>query len=130
MSLAVELQRSTYADLTAAAIPGLGDRVFSRVPAQTALPYAEIGHDTILGNDDAGDFYDCTVEVSVFAATMAEMKTLAAHVEATLSRPPVLDSYSCHEWHFEGLRSVTQKYGSDLIEQGILEFQYMVQRRP
>lgn len=130
MNPATELQKSTYADLVAADIPGVMTKVFHRVPANTALPYVEIGHDQVMGDDTAGVFFDCYVEVSVFAKTMPEMKAIADRVHTALDRAPTLEGFTCHEWHFTGLRSVTQKYGSDIIEQGVVEFEYSIQRLP
>ncbi len=123
-----EVQKAVYARLIAANIPGVGSKVFHRVPASTPLPYLEIGRDLISGNDDAGDFYDCEVEIEVFATTIPEAKAIAERIHAALNSPLVLNGFSCHEHHFVGLRPSRSIQGSDIVETIVVEFEYMIQK--
>jgi len=123
----LEIQKWVYARLVAAAIPGVLAKVYPRVPAGAALPYLEIGNDQIIGDDEAGNFFECHVEVSAFAATTTEAKTIAGLVYAALNVAPTLTGFTCHEWHYTSTLYRSEIDGSDEFEQAIIEFEYHVQ---
>lgn len=110
------------------AIHGLA--VYTRIPPKTPLPYVEIGQNQIIGEDDAGSFFRAYVEVSVYAATTAEMKAIAGQVFSALNVNLTLDGFTCHEFHYDGLNPHREMQGSDVIEQGIMTFEYLVQTLP
>lgn len=110
------------------AVSGL--KVYTRIPPKTPLPYCEIGNDQIIGEDDAGSFFRAYVEVSVYAATTAEMKTIAGEVFTALNRNLTLDGFTCHEFHYDGLVPRKEIQGSDVVEQGVMTFEYLVQTLP
>lgn len=110
------------------AIPGV--KAYPRVPEGAKLPYLEIGQDQIVGEDDAGAFFRAYVEVSVFAATTAEMKTLVGKVYAALYRDLTLDGFGCHEHHYDGMIPRSINTDNEKIEQGVMTFEYLVQAQP
>lgn len=124
------LQKAVYLALISPSISGVGTKVFHRIPAGTALPYLEIGHDTIIGDDEAGDFFDVTVEVQAFARSMADLKPIVAAIYAALFRNLTLEGFTSHEFHHVSTRYATQQSGSDLIEVAIIEFDYSLQTSP
>lgn len=115
-------------DAALAAVSGL--KVYTRIPPKTPLPYVEIGHDLIIGEDDAGSFFRAYVEVSVYAATTGEMKTMAGKVFEVLNRNLTLDGFACHEFHYDGLIPRREIQATDVIEQGVMTFEYLVQALP
>lgn len=106
-------------------IPGV--KSYARVPPKTALPYIERGQDQVIGEDDAGSFFRAYVEVSVFAATTAEMKTIVGKVYAELFKNLTLDGFACHEFHYDGMVPRQIKTDGEQIEQGIMTFEYLIQ---
>lgn len=115
-------------DAALAAITGL--TVYTRIPPKTPLPYVEIGNDQIIGEDDAGAFFRAYVEVSVYAATTGEMKAIAGKVFEALNRNLTLDGFTCHEFHYDGMVPRREIQGQDVIEQGVMTFEYLVQTLP
>lgn len=109
-------------------IPGV--KSYSRVPSKTALPYIERGQDQVIGEDDAGNFFRAYVEVSVFAATTADMKKLVGEVHTALNKNLTLKDFTCHEFHYDGMTPRSIKTDGEQIEQGIMSFEYLVQAQP
>lgn len=121
------LQKAVYEALIAANISGVTSKVYHRVPPTAALPYIEIGHDTIVGDDDAGDYFDCYVEVQAFAGSMAILKPIVAAIYQALFLDLDLEGFTTHEFHHEGTRYQTEQASNEQIENAIIEFHYKVQ---
>lgn len=100
-------------------------KIFHRVPADTPLPFVNIGQDTVYGRDESGDFSECEITVHVFAATMPQAKQITAKVTEALKTLSSLDGFTIHETHLGTVRHMTDPDG--MTAHSVVEFEYLVQ---
>lgn len=134
MSPEFQLQKAVYGALTTPPITGLGSKVYARVPRSAQLPYAEIGHDLIMGDDEFGlgdtaEFFDATVEVQVFADQLSTLKAITAQVHAALNRTiPMTDGWRVTSFRHERTIFDAEEQNGEQVERAIIQFEYTVQR--
>jgi hypothetical protein len=112
--------------IAANAIPAT--KVMTRIPAGTSLPYVEVGHDQIVGEDDAGAFFRAYVEVQAFAATTDAVKTLVSAIYDALYVDLEMEGFSCHEHHYDGTLFNPVPSADDKVERAVMSFEYLIQK--
>ncbi len=119
----IPFQQAVYAALTAA-----GVAAYHTVPTQTPLPYAVIGQDLIIPDDEStGDFWEVTATIHAFAATVPALKTLATQIAATLDRELTVTGYRVNIWKHESTRYQVDSSDSELVPHAIITLEYSVQ---
>lgn len=125
----LEIQTDVNRRLLAANITGIGNKVYSMIPTGAVLPWLYIGDDTIMGDDNAGAFFDCEVVVQVSAASRKQLKEIQSAVVSTLTVNLTLPSFGCHEARYVHSIPATEKNTNEIIYHSMIAFNYVLQAK-
>ena len=115
--------------LTEANLPLIGTKIMTRIPQGTKLPYLEVGDNQIVGRDDFGEAFECTVEVRAHAANTKDRGIIAGAVYAALNRRLPVEGFVTHEVHYVGLIPISETVGSTQTETAVISFEYLIEVR-
>ncbi len=134
MSPEFQLQKAIFTTLTGAAIPNLGSKVYARIPRDAQLPYALIGYDVVMGDDefglgDAAEFFDATAEVQIFAGSLSDLKAITGRVHTALNVALTMtDGWRVTSHRHERTLFTNEDHDGQQVERAIVQFEYTIQR--
>ena len=116
------LQQAVYEALMAAGV--CNGAVFSEVPQNQQVPFAQIGDDDFVGELDGGPHTRATVNVNLYASSRRLAKEEAAKAKVALDTELEIDGFYVSEYLFDAMRMMPQPDGET---QGCaLSFEYLL----
>lgn len=125
---ALHLQKAVR-DALVNLLPGV--KVYDAVPENAPMPFIHVGDDHILGDDQFGQWFDCTVNIHIFARDKnspgkVRLKQITDAVYAALNVQLAVAGFDCSTSRpFSDVTFITES--DEVTEHAIMTFEYLLQ---